>query len=85
MDIPAIQVVKSGDTHENDTLLMSEARELYLRLKGVGKDKVFKRTANRNTGYVMKLLGDRDIYSRKPSHIFNGVYFFGFSILRFQI
>ena len=40
MDIPAIQVVKSGDTHENDTLLTSEACELYLRLKGVGNDKV---------------------------------------------
>ena len=35
MDIPAIQVVKSGDTHENDTLLMSEACELYLWLKGL--------------------------------------------------
>ena len=63
MDIPAIQVVKSGDTHENDTLLMSEACELYLRLKGVGKDKVFIRTANRNTQYVTKLLGDRPISS----------------------
>jgi len=63
MDIPAIQVVNSGDTHENDTLLMSEACELYLRLKGVGKDKVFIRTANRNTQYVTKLLGDRLISS----------------------
>jgi integrase len=63
MDIPAIQVVKSGDIHENDTLLMSEACELYLRLKGVGKDKVFIRTANRNTQYVTKLLGDRPISS----------------------
>ena len=63
MDIPAIQVVKSGDTHENDTLLMSGACELYLRLKGVGKDKVFIRTANRNTQYVTKLLGDRPISS----------------------
>ena len=63
MDIPAIQVVKSGDTHENDTLFMSEACELYLRLKGVGKDKVFIRTANRNTQYVTKLLGDRPISS----------------------
>ena len=63
MDIPAIQFVKSGDTHENDTLLMSEACELYLRLKGVGKDKVFIRTANRNTQYVTKLLGDRPISS----------------------
>src|SRR6056300_1627068 len=57
MDIPAIQVVKSGDTHVNDTLLLSQACELYLRLKGVGKDKVFIRTANRNTQYVTKLLG----------------------------
>ena len=63
MDIPAIQVVKSGDTHENDILFMSEACELYLRLKGVGKDKVFIRTANRNTQYVTKLLGDRPISS----------------------
>jgi integrase len=63
MDIPAIQVVKSSDTHVNDTLRLSEACELYLRLKGVGKDKVFIRTANRNTGYVTKLLGDRPISS----------------------
>ena len=63
MDIPAIQVVKSGDTHESDTLLMSEACELYLRLKGLGKDRVFIKTANRNTQYVTKLLGDRPISS----------------------
>ena len=63
MDIPAIQVVKSSDTHKNDTLRLSEACELYLRLKGVGKDKVFIRTANRNTQYVTKLLGDRPISS----------------------
>jgi len=29
----------------------------------VGKDKVFIRTANRNTGYVTKLLGDKPISS----------------------
>ena len=46
MDIPAIQVVKSSKTHVNDTLRLSEACELYLRLEGVGKDKVFTRTAN---------------------------------------
>ena len=63
MDIPAIQVVKSSDTNVNDTLRLSEACELYLRLKGGGKDKVFIRTANRNTGYVIKLLGDRPLSS----------------------
>ena len=63
MDIPAIQVVKSCHSVADDTLHMSEACALYLRLKGVGKDKVFIRTANRNTGYVTKLLGDRLIGS----------------------
>ena len=63
MDIPAIQVVKSIDSIVDDGLLLSQACELYLRLKGVGKDKVFIRTANRNTGYVTKLLGDRPISS----------------------
>ena len=63
MDIPAIQVVKTSDSNVDDGLLLSEACELYLRLKGVGKDKVFIRTANRNTQYVTKLLGDRPISS----------------------
>ena len=63
MDIPAIQVVKSGDSAVDDGLLLFEACELYFRLKGVGKDKVFIRTANRNTQYATKLLGDRPISS----------------------
>jgi integrase len=67
MDIPAIQVVKSSNSAGNGTLLLSEACELYLRLKGVGKDKVFIRTANRNTQYVTNLLGDRPISSYSSS------------------
>jgi len=63
MDIPAIQVVKSSDSVVDDSLLLSKACELYLRLKGIGKDKVFIRTANRNTQHVTKLLGDRPISS----------------------
>ena len=59
MDIPAIQVVRSNDNPQDNTIKLSQACELYLRLKGVGKDKVFIRTANRNTQYVTKLLGDR--------------------------
>ena len=47
MDIPAIQVVKSSDSVINDGLLLSQACELYLRLKSVGKDKVFIRTVKR--------------------------------------
>ena len=63
MDIPAIQVVRANDEANDATLRLSEACELYLRLKGIGKDKVFIRTANRNTQYVTKLLGDRPISS----------------------
>ena len=63
MDIPAIQVVRNNDNHQDNTIHLSEACELYLRLKGVGKDKVFIRTANRNTQYVTNLLGDRPISS----------------------
>ena len=63
MEIPAIQVVRSNNNLQDNTIKLSEACELYLRLKGVGKDKVFIRTAQRNTGYVTKLLGDRPISS----------------------
>jgi hypothetical protein len=59
MDIPAIQVLRASDEANDAALCLSEACELYLRLKGVGKDKMFTRTANRNPGYVNKLLGDR--------------------------
>ena len=67
MDIPAIQVVRGINDLQNNTIHLSEACELYLRLKGIGKDKVFIRTANRNTQYVTKLLGDRPISSYSSS------------------
>ena len=62
MDIPAIQLVKTDDKIAEDTTpLLSDALDLYFRLKAVGKDKVFVRTANRNVGYVIKVLGDKPI------------------------
>ena len=67
MDIPAIQVIRAGDVLDNDSLLMSEACELYLSLKSNDKDKVFIRTAKRNTQYVTSLLGDRPISSYSSS------------------
>ena len=63
MDIPAIQVVRASDEANDTALCLSKACELYLRLKGVGKDKVFIRTANRNTQYLIKLLGNKPISS----------------------
>ena len=66
IDIPALELVKSDDVSDGSCLL-SEARELYLRLKAGGKDKVFIRTATRNTDYVIKLLGDRPLGSYSSS------------------
>ena len=63
INIPAIQVVKSSDAVANDRLLLTEACELYLRLKSVGRGPVFIRTAGRNTKYVTQLLGDKAISS----------------------
>ena len=73
MDIPAIQLVQTNDQLANDTTpLLSDALELYLGLKAVGKGKVFVRTANRNVGYVIKVLGDKPIrqYSSSEAAIF---------------
>ena len=36
MDIPTIQVVRASDEANDATLRLSQACELYLRLKGVG-------------------------------------------------
>ena len=66
MDIPALELVKTDDV-SNTSCVLSEARELYLRLKAGGKDKVFTRTATRNTDYVINLLGDRPISSYSSS------------------
>ena len=62
IDIPALDLVKSDDVSD-DSCLLFDAREFYLRLKAIGKDKVFIRTATRNTDYVINLLGDRPIGS----------------------
>ena len=53
--------------------LLSEALSTYLKLKGVGKDKIFIRGANRNINYVIKLLGDLPIdnYNSKDAALFH--------------
>ena len=61
MDIPAICLIKASDNISEDGYLLSEARDLYLRLKGINKDRVFIRTAQRNVGYVIRVLGDRPV------------------------
>ena len=61
MDIPAIHLVKSENKSDDSTPILSNALDLYLRLKGKGKDKTFVRTANRNIEYIIKVLGNRAI------------------------
>ncbi len=55
IDIPAISLVRSPETLDApDCLSLSEARDLYLRLKSAGKDRTFVRSAHRNVGYVIR-------------------------------
>ena len=61
MDIPAIHLVKANDNVDDSSPLISDALDLYLKLKGEGKDKTFIRTANRNIEYVIKVLGNKFI------------------------
>ena len=61
MDIPAIHLVRLNDVEEDNSPTISDALELYLRLKGIDKDKTFIRTANRNIEYIIKVLGNKSI------------------------
>ena len=65
LEIPALHLVQSSI--EDDSPKLTDALQFYLRLKKQGKDKVFVRTATRNTNYVIKVLGDRGIASYSSS------------------
>ena len=45
---------------------ISDALELYIRLKGAGRDHVFAKTSARNVGYLIESIGDIDLSSIKP-------------------
>ena len=67
MDVPAVDKVRLDNVINDDTPKISEALELYLKLKGLGKDKTFIRTANRNVKYVIKVLGNKSLKSYSSS------------------
>ena len=67
MDVPAVDKVRLDNAINDDTPKISEALELYLKLKGLGKDKTFIRTANRNVKYVIKVLGNKSLKSYSSS------------------
>jgi len=59
MDVPAINAVRMEDAILDGSPTILDALDLYLKLKGQGKDKVFYRTATRNIEYVTKVLGNK--------------------------
>ena len=63
MDIPALHLLKSSSSRniqvQNDSL--SDALELYLKLKGAGKNDTFIRGAKRDIQSVIDVLGDRSL------------------------
>ena len=68
MDVPAINAVRMEDAILDGSPTILDALDLYLRLKGQGKDKVFFRTATRNIVYLTKVLGNKSIKSYSSSY-----------------
>ena len=67
VDVPALHLLRDRPlkVSQSSCTTLTEALELYLRLKGVNKDKTFHRGAERNIQSVVDVLGDRrlDEYS----------------------
>ena len=63
LDIPALHLLRDRPlaVSKSSCETLSEALGLYIRLKGVGKDKTFHRGAERNVQSVIELLGDRPL------------------------
>ena len=63
MPLPAAHLVhdSNGHGHLSSGPALSEARDAYIKLNGVGKDKTVIRGAPRNADVVIKHLGDKPI------------------------
>ena len=63
IDVPALHLLRDRPlkVSQSSCMTLSEALELYLRLKGVNKDKVFRRGAERNIQSVVDVLSDRPL------------------------
>ena len=67
MDIPAINLLRTGSNPSNNDFMLTDALDLYLKLKGIDKDKTFMRTAHRNTEYVIQVLGNKSVTAYSSS------------------
>jgi integrase len=63
IDVPALHLLRDRPQKVSQSSCMSltEALDLYLRLKGVNKGKVFRRGAERNIQSVVDVLSDRPL------------------------
>ena len=62
LDIPQIFIAKDRINTERDhNPTLNQALNVYLKLKGQGRDRVFFRTARRNIRYVTDILGNRSL------------------------
>ena len=67
LDIPAINLIRKDINDTDNGFRLSAALDLYLKLKGTNKDKTFIRTANRNTEYVIQVLGNKSVTAYSSS------------------
>ena len=63
IDIPALHLVRDKPLipSQSSCMTLTEALDLYVRLKGVNKDKIFRRGAERNIQSVVDVLGNRPL------------------------
>ena len=63
LDIPALHLLRDKPLSAVSSCVpLSEATDLYLKLEGVGKDKVCTKGAERNVQSVTEVLGDKLLY-----------------------
>ena len=69
LDIPQLTGVANLNAQRSSLPSLSDAKGLYIRLKGTGKNKTFFHAANRGVRYVSECLGDRslDLYSSQDA------------------
>ena len=68
MDVPALHlIIDDHDDADDDSPMMMEAVDIYLRLKASNDSQTFIRAARRNGRYVSEALGNRPITSYSSS------------------
>ena len=62
-----MNLIRMDINNTDNGFRLSDALDLYLKVKGIDKDKTFIRTANRNTEYVIQVLGNKSVTAYSSS------------------